>query len=1138
MQALLLGVAAWPAAAQVTIAPGTAVDFGVAPPGQILEKKFTVTNVGSTRFYADVRLTGAQFWLHRATCRLTLDLGPGESCDMLVRFAAPAVCSNYQAQLQVFEWSGQHAPTGVGLTASGGLGAPPCVEAQGTTGSRWTRVFGPDGDAGDYPGTWLTVADLGDDGEMDAILVTTPTSVAEADWHTERLTKVRVFTYTAGAQFIDTTARWFGTSPLMMPVPFRAVVADLNGDGKDDIAMACNNEDGRPTNDPANGNFLWYTPQYAFMSSASDAYSIQQLGDNVEYGTGLAAGDIDKDGDVDLVLSGNEPVPGVPNKYGMYFLVNDGLGHFSAGPVVPFDTATPSLGFFAWPALADLDGDGDADLLFGRARDPHVSVVRNDNGTFVWQRDIEVFPGTYDPSQDVLHVDLGVGTTGLEGVTDLQTADFDGDGIVDFVAFAGGRLDNNPYPVATMAMQRVVRGLGGLDFQPLGNVSDLAQTGGALYQQVLSLNGDNAPDVFARQQGAWASQLQFKQLRNLGDGRFRFENMLAFPANDPLPDATHLADMNRDGRPDVLATYHNGPDPASRAVLINAMPEQMSRPLQSLSIGDVSLGEGNSGTKQAQFAVTLSSPALVPVSFDAYTAPGTATAGVDYQSNAVVGQVIPAGATSGNFAVTINGDVAFEASENFSANLANAPDASIADGLGVGTILNDDQRALSINDASVTEGASGTRTMTFTVSLSHASGATVYFHAATANGTATGGSDFVARAATLLSIPAGQLSRTFAVTINGDTAIEPSETLAVNLSAATGATILDGQGVGTIVNDDGPALSIGDVAILEGNAGTKVLRFTVSLSPASAGAVTYNIATANGTATAGSDYVARSLANQSIPAGTLSKVFDVTVNGDAAIEPTETVLVNVSNVVGGYASDGQAIGTITNDDGPTLSIADVATLEGASGVKVLRFTVSLSQAAAGPVTYSIATANGTATAGSDYVARSLANQSIPAGTLSKVFDVTVNGDTAIEANEAFVVNLSASTGASIMDGQATGTITNDDGPTLSIADVATLEGASGTKVLRFTVSLSQAAAGTVTYNIATANGTALAGSDYVARSLQNQSVAAGVLTKVFDVTINGDATVEPSETFAVNLGGSTGASILDGQATGTISNDD
>jgi hypothetical protein len=107
-----------------------------------------------------------------------------------------------------------------------------------------------------------------------------------------------------------------------------------------------------------------------------------------------------------------------------------------------------------------------------------------------------------------------------------------------------------------------------------------------------------------------------------------------------------------------------------------------------------------------------------------------------------------------------------------------------------------------------------------------------------------------------------------------------------------------------------------------------------------------------------------------------------------------------------------------------------------------------------------------------------------------------------------------------------------------VGDLTLLEGNAGTQVARFTVSLSQAAAVTVTYTIATANGTATAGSDFVARSLANQSIAAGVLTKVFDVTINGDAVVEPNESFTVNLSNSTGASILDPVATGTITNDD
>jgi hypothetical protein len=563
-------------------------------------------------------------------------------------------------------------------------------------------------------------------------------------------------------------------------------------------------------------------------------------------------------------------------------------------------------------------------------------------------------------------------------------------------------------------------------------------------------------------------------------------------------------------------------------------------PVPTLSVADVAVGEGDSGTKQMTFTARLSAPNNLPVTFHWSVANGSATVGSDFDEPFEPFGYIPAGQVAGTFSVAIRGDTVEEGTESFTVNLSDVRAASAPDLQVLGTIVDNDGPAptLSVNDAAVAEGNSGTKGLRFTVSLSEASAVPVTFSIATANGTALAGPDYVARTATTQTISVGALAKTFDVVVNGDTAIEANETLKVNLAAPTGATILDGQGTGTITNDDGPTVSIGDAAILEGNAGTKVLRFTVSLSKASTGPVTFNVATANGTATAGSDYVARSLANQSIPAGTLAKVFDVTLNGDTTIEPTETLLVNVSNVVGGVLGDGQATGTITNDDGPTLSIADVATVEGASGTKVLRFTVSLSQAAAGPVTYGIATANGTALAGSDYVARSLANQSIPAGTLTRVFDVTLNGDTAIEPNETFAVNLTASTGASILDGQATGTITNDDGPTVSIADVATLEGNAGTKVLRFTVSLSQASAGPVTYDIATANGTATAGSDYVARSLVNQSIAAGTLAKVFDVTLNGDTAVEANETLLVNLGNFAGGVLGDGQATGTISNDD
>lgn len=111
---------------------------------------------------------------------------------------------------------------------------------------------------------------------------------------------------------------------------------------------------------------------------------------------------------------------------------------------------------------------------------------------------------------------------------------------------------------------------------------------------------------------------------------------------------------------------------------------------------------------------------------------------------------------------------------------------------------------LSINDVSQAEGNAGTSTMTFTVSLSAPAGAGgVTFDIATADGTATvAGLDYVANSLTSQTIAAGQTAYTFTVTINGDTLPEPNETFFANVTNVTGATVGDGQGQGTIVNDD------------------------------------------------------------------------------------------------------------------------------------------------------------------------------------------------------------------------------------------------------------------------------------------------------------------------------------------------
>lgn len=117
---------------------------------------------------------------------------------------------------------------------------------------------------------------------------------------------------------------------------------------------------------------------------------------------------------------------------------------------------------------------------------------------------------------------------------------------------------------------------------------------------------------------------------------------------------------------------------------------------------------------------------------------------------------------------------------------------------------------------------------------------------------------------------------------------------------------------------------------------------------------------------------------------------------------------------------------MVNDDGPTLSVNDVAVLEGNSGVRTAVFTVALSTPSPVPVTFDFATSDVSATAGSDYTGTALAGQTIPVGMVAKTFAVQVNGDTVREASENFRAQVANAVGASVFDGGAFGTITNDD----------------------------------------------------------------------------------------------------------------
>jgi urease beta subunit len=334
--------------------------------------------------------------------------------------------------------------------------------------------------------------------------------------------------------------------------------------------------------------------------------------------------------------------------------------------------------------------------------------------------------------------------------------------------------------------------------------------------------------------------------------------------------------------------------------------------------------------------------------------------------------------------------------------------------------------AVSINDVTVTEGNTGTRAATFTVTLSAASAQTVTVAYVTADGSATAGSDYQAAGGTLSFAP-GQTSKTVTVQVHGDRLLEPNETFFVNLSGASNAIITDGEGGGTIVNDE-PTVFIytEPVAHEEGNSGTTPFTFTVRLSNAYDLPVTVEFATANGSATAGSDYQAASGTLTFAP-GETTKTIIVQVTGDRAVEPAETFLVNLSGATNATLTPSQGVGLIFDDE-PRVSIGDVTKAEGKRNKTALfTFTVTLSAAYDQPVTMSYRTADGTATTGdNDYVARTGTLTFAP-GETTKTITIEVKGDGKREADETFSLDLFGnSLNALFTKGRGTGTILNDD----------------------------------------------------------------------------------------------------------------
>jgi hypothetical protein len=226
--------------------------------------------------------------------------------------------------------------------------------------------------------------------------------------------------------------------------------------------------------------------------------------------------------------------------------------------------------------------------------------------------------------------------------------------------------------------------------------------------------------------------------------------------------------------------------------------------------------------------------------------------------------------------------------------------------------------ALAVSDATLVEGNAGSQYAALNVSLSTPSAKTVQVNYNTADGTAKAGSDYKAVSGTL-TFASGETRKSILIPVQGDRLAEINENFFVNLRAAKGANIADGQGAVSIVDNE-PRISITDAWGPEGDSGTTPFTFTVRLSAAYDQAITVNFATADGSARlddwAGPDYVATSGTLTFAP-GETTKTITVHVVGDTVFESSSTqqFYVNLSGAsTNALLIDNQGVGSIWNDE--------------------------------------------------------------------------------------------------------------------------------------------------------------------------------------------------------------------------------
>ena len=513
------------------------------------------------------------------------------------------------------------------------------------------------------------------------------------------------------------------------------------------------------------------------------------------------------------------------------------------------------------------------------------------------------------------------------------------------------------------------------------------------------------------------------------------------------------------------------------------------------------------------------------VSVDFATLNGTATAGSDYASTTgTLG--FAAGQLTQSASVAITEDALAEGNESFGLVLSNPRGGASLGAISTATVtITDNEQTLAFAAAAYSMSETSP-SATITVKRLGGSAGNVGVDYAASGGTATPGLDYTLSSATLTFGP-GVTSRTFAVPLVKDTVHEADETVLLTLSNPSGGAGVGTPGTTTLTildNDAAGVLHFGAATVnVKEDAGSVTL--TVTRTGGLASDVTVGFVTADGTATAGSDYDL-TIGTLSFAANQISQTLSIPISDDSAPEGDETFSVTLLPPTGGASLGSPATEVVTILDNESTVQFSAPTYSAGESAGTATITVKRSGPTTGSATVQYATSNGTAVAGSDFAGTS-GTLSFGPGMASRTFKVTIINDTAVEGDETLGLLLSNPTGGASL-GQpsaATLTIVDNEGPgTLQFSATSyTVKEVGPTATI--TVQRVGGAGGTVTVDYTTADGTALAGLDYTGRS-GTLSFGPGVTSQTFAVPITSDTEDEANETVLLNLSNPGGGAAL------------